>query len=187
MRKVFHNSRIAPLKALPWPCFQSVWIQIVLEFCNAPHCEPGVIFSLRCGGKWLQMWNWGILALGWGEAAETRPLLLLSHLTIQQLHIDTHFEWGSLSQAGTSQRNDRQYRGGSHNRPTAGPVYVLVSSASRVTWCFWDNRSHRATCSYLRSLCVVSAKWLNVLQIIRGQRVHDLIRLHFVESEVLLF
>lgn len=56
------------------------------------------LFSpLRCGGKRLQMWIWGIRRLGWVEPAETRLLLLFHHPTVQQLHLGTQIEWVLLS------------------------------------------------------------------------------------------
>lgn len=73
--------------------------------------ESQIVLALacwRCGGKCLQMWNWGL----WGEASKTKPLLLLLlyHPSIPQLCIGPHYEWSLLSQAGTTQRKPLQYK-----------------------------------------------------------------------------
>lgn len=110
--------------------------------------------SLRCGGKWLQMWNWGIWRLGWGEPAETRPPLLLYHPTVQQLHIGTQTEWDLLSYAGTTPWHLGCTRPAPDNRPTAGhwPRFCPCLLCINHLMVFWDNRAHRDANFEMKSL-----------------------------------
>lgn len=105
--------------------------------------------SLRCGHKRIQMWNWGMWRLGWGEPAETRRLLFFLHPTIHQLQkTGAQTQWVLLLLHGTTRCLSGRTRLARDNGPTAGlwpwfcpPVPCINGHQGHMV--FWGNQTHR--------------------------------------------
>lgn len=109
--------------------------------------------SLRCRGKWLQMWNWGVWRrVGWPSWNKAFIIILPLH---HPAAADRNTDWiRSVVLAWYHSLAVRPYQAAPDNRPTAGlwPWFCPPLLCLEGHMLFLDNQSHRATRSYLKSL-----------------------------------